>query len=406
MKTFKIVSGALVALALAACGGAGSGQDAPKAAPKVVESPKDMAERDMQAGIKAGGEGNWAVAAQKFATARKLAPKRVDVIVNHGIALERSGDPIAAADAYSDAHELDPADSAAAANLARVLIATKKYKQARKVLKESLTEDPESAVLLNMSASLQRQTKNYKKAAALARRVLLRNQKNIGAIKTLALVYADQGKLQLADTFFRNALKLNDKDASIYVNLGLLDYRRDRHQRALANFEKAIALDPQNATAHANVGAIALRYRDYGRASTSYKTAIDAGLVTCETVSALGYSYEGKQDGANAVRELKRAYDLCPDDAELLYSVGTICMAQLQDNSCALENFERYSKTKKALAKDHPVHLMIESIRQMEQQQATPPPAEEGADADEQEQVGQGNSALSEDRETQVAAAN
>ncbi len=389
-----------VCSAVAACGASGSSSDAPKAAPSEAEAP--VTDGAARSAYEAGADGDWEKAAVLFARARKNDPPRVELVVNHGVALERSGDMAGAVDAYEAAYALEPTHPAAASNLARALVAKKMLPRAKKVLKEALDANPDDAALLSMSASVFRLAGNGKRAAELARRVLLRDQKNVSAMKTLALVYADEGKLQLADTFFRNALKLDEKDASIYVNLGLLDYRRGEHQRALANFEQAIALDPQNATAHANVGAIALRYRDYGRAASSYRTAVEQGLVTCETTSALGYAYEGAQNGAEAVERLKQAYELCPDDAELLYSVGSICMAQLQDNGCALDFFTRYTQSKKALAKDHPVYLMIESLEQMQTREAAPPPAEDTPS--EGAQVGQGSSALPGENDSKVAA--
>lgn len=386
--------------ALTACGGAGGNTaEAPRAA--AAEPTARPLDSTVRAAIEAGDAGEWEKAARLFGEARRSNPDNVGLVVNHGVALERSGDVARAVEAYEAAHALDPTDAAAASSLARAWVATKKLKKAKLVLKRALDAHPDDAELLNVSASVHRLAGNGKRAAELARRVLLRDQKNIGAMKTLALVYADEGKLQLADTFFRNALKLDDGDASIYVNLGLLEFRRGEHQRALANFERAIALDPKDPAAHANVGAIALRYRDYGRAAESYGSAVEQGLVTCETVSALGYAHEGAQNGAEAVASLKRAYELCPDDAELLYSVGTICMAQLQDNRCALDYFTRYTESKKALAKDHPVYLMIESLQQMQEQPAAAPP--EAQPTESGAQVGQGSSALPAEGDSAVA---
>ncbi|MEL6547483.1 MAG: hypothetical protein AAFQ82_22860, partial [Myxococcota bacterium] len=70
------------------------------------------------------------------------------------------------------------------------------------------------------------------------------------------------------------------------------------------------------------------------------------------------------------------------DAVEQLRVIGTQRIGSLQDNRCALRFFTRYTESNKALAKDHPVHLLIESIKAMEgQQQASPPPEETGSSA-------------------------
>ncbi|MEM6533065.1 MAG: tetratricopeptide repeat protein [Myxococcota bacterium] len=358
------------ALLLSACGSTQSAGDAPKpaatAAPAPVIDSKEAVDRAFAEAIARGESGDWAGAATEFARLRRQVPERVDVVVNHGIALERSGRVDAAMRAYEAALQLEAHHPVATSNLARVLVTSDKLPRARKLLADGLRVHPDHPNLLAINASLLRQSGNSRRAAQVARRVLLRDQNNLEAIKLLGLSYADQGKAALAETFFRNALAIDERDPSIHANLGLVEYRQGEHQRALASFERAIALDPGHAVAHANLGAIALKFRDYRRASEAYERAVKAGLVTCETVSALGYAYEGAQEPTQALSSLDRAYPLCNQDAELLYSAGTIAMGQLQDNARALRYFERYTELKKALAKDHPVHLMIESIRQME----------------------------------------
>jgi hypothetical protein len=96
-------------------------------------------------------------------------------------------------------------------------------------------------------------------------------------------------------------------------------------------------------------------------------------MVNCTTASALGYAYEGTQEGKKAVEQLIEAYQLCPTQTELLYAIGNICMGQLRDNDCALEYYQKYTASKKQLAKDHPVHMLIDSIKQMKAAEAAGP---------------------------------
>lgn len=372
------------------CGGAQEEQPKPQAAAKAP--PKLIpGEQELKQARAAGEKGEWKQAAELYGQVAAICaqdPRREAEAkaaeLNRGIALERATDLRGALEVYRKVLQENPQDEEAARRVARVLIALDESQEAQGVIEAALEHHPEHTELLNTLAGVLRRNGKLKEAADTARKVLLRDQKNATATKTLALVYADEGKLQLAETFFNNALKLNDKDASIHVNLGLIAYRRGEHQKAILSFEKALELDPNNAAAMANIGAIALKYRDYARAVDNYRKALDAGLSNCTTAAALGYSLEGMQAGPEAVEQLKKAYSMCPRDHDILYTVGMICLEQMRDNDCALQYFEKYTSTKEKLAKDHPVHRFIESIKQMKAMEQAPPEAgPEGEDHDE-----------------------
>lgn len=367
----------LLLLGLSACGGAASSGASANAVQAMVPPQKQAADAYHEATV-AGQHGEWAKAAELFTVAARLDPSFTLAHLNHAIAVERSGNVPLAIDAYRSVLAAEPGMPEASIHLARALVAVGDAVSGLSVVEESLKIHPEDFALLNAEASLLRQNKQYDRAADAARKVLLRDQKNVAAIKNLALIYADQNKLQLAETFFQNALKLDANDASIHVNLGLLAHRRGDHQAAIAAFEKALTLNPNDARAHANIGAIALKYRDYKRAVTEYRSAITLGLVTCETQSALGFALEGASDSKAAISQLESAHDMCPKDAELLFTIGSVCMSQLRDNTCALKNFERYTSTKEGLSKEHRVFQFINALKASS---AAPPPAEPTAPA-------------------------
>ncbi len=384
--TRRILLGASM-LGLVACGGA------QKDTIKLAELKQDAtpAEKAFHAGMKAYIAEEWKAASGHFSEAYKLDPTATGARINLGITLEKSGDWQAAADVYRKGWEADPTNAAAALNVARMLTNAKDYAGASAALAKALEGAADNADLLNAYASTLRGEKKFKEAADAARKVILRDQKNPEALKNLALIYADDGKLTLAETFFAETKKLTPKDASIPVNLGLIAHRRDKPQVALYHFEEALKLDPKNSAAHLNIGVISLGFRDYGRAETSLQAAIDNGLGgNCSALSALGYSFEGLQKGKEAVDQFGKVLEMCPAEVDVLYTMGTICMAQLRDNECALSNFTKFATKKKGLASDHTVHMMIKSIKQMIEMEAAGPeaipeeaPAEEPAESQE-----------------------
>jgi len=334
------------------------------------------AQRAFHAGMEAGYNDMWKQASEHFAEAIELDPNDPKAKVNYGIALERSGELKMASTAYRDVFAADPENKDAARNLVRTLMAVGEHDEARAVIEGALESEPENPDLLNSLSGILRQLKRYDEAAVTARKVILRDQKNAAAIKNLALIYADSDKLQLAETFFLNALKLDEKDSSIRVNLGLIANRRDNHQRAIVEFEKALAINPKSAVAFMNIGAIRLRFRDYARAEVAFKSAIDSGMLNCTTSAALGYSLEGQAEkGEDAVEQLGKAYELCPKEVELLFTMGDICMNRLRDDACALKYFSQYVDANPALAQEHPVHQNIEILKEQMAEASEPLPA-------------------------------
>ena len=369
---------------------------------------KTPAEAKFVEGLKAGREDNWQAAANYFAAAYKLDATLISGKVNHGIALERGGDMKEAAALFEEAAKADPANIGSAINLARVYVALGRIGDATKVLQPALKAHPGNIDLLNTHAVILRLDKKFVEAINVARKVLMQDQVNAAATKSIGLTYADMGKLTLAETFLRNALKLNEKDASIFVNLGLIQARRGNEQRALFEFEEGLKLEGDNGVAHANIGAIALRWRDYGRAAKSYEKALKAGVVNCDTSSALGYAFEGMQQGKEALAQLGKAYELCPAQKDLLFSMGTVCMAQLRDNDCALEKYQAYQGSKQNLAKDHRVHGLIDAIKAMQAQEEAGPvelPADEGGTDSGAEGDGQAVDAGASEGEVEAAEA-
>ena len=348
------------------CGGSACGLFQ-SGGPKLADLSENAtpAERAFYFGMKAGYAEQWEESATHFAEAVKLDPGSQKAKVNYGVALERSGDLKAASGVYREVFEADSENLAAVKNLVRALIAVNELKEARSVLTTASKSAPENPELLNSMSGVLRRLKKYDGAAAAARKVLLRDQNNAAAIKNLALIYADTNKLQLAETFFINAMKLAEKDASIRVNLGLIAYRRGDHQRAIKEFEEALKLDPKNAVAFMNIGAIRLSFRDYVRAESSFSSAIEAGMLNCTTAPALGYAFEGQSDKSEqALDQLGKAFELCPRETDLLFTMGEICMNKLRDDARALGYFEQYVGLKKGLAKDHMVYQNIEILKE------------------------------------------
>jgi tetratricopeptide (TPR) repeat protein len=260
-------------------------------------------------------------------------------------------------------------------------VALKQGKEALELLEQKLKDEPDNAGLLTMKASLLRSMGKEREAIDTARRIILRDQKNIEAMKIIGLAYADMNKFDLAETFFLNALNFAPDDMSLNNNIALMQFKRGDPRKALETYSKTLAKNPSDPIANVNVGLIALRYRDFERTATSLKRAIDQGMKNCLTYKALGYAFEGRKAGQDAIKSFESALALCPSEVELLYDMAQIYLAQLRDTGSAKDTFKRYL-AQKGIHRADLAKQALDSIKMMEEaeaqmaaaQKAAPPP--------------------------------
>jgi len=339
------------------------------AAPAPRAAPVKAAARPTRTGVLADGlaaakAGDFAAATDRFDELLKSEPGNRLALANRAFCAERAGDLARAALAYKAALVVEPHDAELIAGSARMLLVRGGADEAARVVAQGLAREPEDPTLWLTLAAVQRARKNFGAAAEAARRVLLRDQRNVAAWKTLGLVHADEGRLELAQIVFLNALRLSGRDPSVHVNLAVLAHRRGDEALAQSELGLALELDPTFVVALENRGSLALEYRDFALARQSFAAATAAGARSCTTKSGLAFALEGLRESKPALAALGEAYALCKDP-ELVFTMGTICMVQLRDNSCALEHYEAYAKQRRDLPRDHKVFGLIESLRQL-----------------------------------------
>ena len=151
-----------------------------------------------------------------------------------------------------------------------------------------------------------------------------------------ALAYAQMGEayrlknavepnphwLAEAESNAQKAVELDNRIPTVYVTLGRMHDAVGKHDLALEEFQHALALDTRNSTA---LSGMARAYESAGRladAEAAYRKAADLQADDWDGHNNLAFFLYRHSKYAGAVDEFKRALQLAPDNAQVLFNLG------------------------------------------------------------------------------------
>jgi tetratricopeptide (TPR) repeat protein len=174
------------------------------------------------------------------------APNSPDVWNNYANHLLGTGDEAGAGRLYLRVVALDPANSNAEVQLARLALKSGKGSEALKCLERLPAGQQDAPNLAALRITALRLAGNTSEAANLTAHWLAAAAGNLGEAFSIGLALADAGQLTAADTFFTQALALAPADFNVLFNLGVVAWRTGQYQRAREALEAARRQQPQN----------------------------------------------------------------------------------------------------------------------------------------------------------------
>jgi len=187
-------------------------------------------------------------------------------------------------------------------------------------------------------------------------------------------VYYAQEKWDDAATYFQKSIEVEPSYLG-YTNLGTVYFYRQRYEDAAKMFEKAVELNPDQAIAVGNLGD---SYRAAGqkdKADAAYSRAIaliqkdlQVNPKDAEGMGNLALYYAKKGDSSSALRYIRNARSLAPDQVSLVYVEATV-------DALTGRSAEALAQLKSALEKGYPIaevknDVDLISLRPMPQYQA------------------------------------
>ncbi len=150
------------------------------------------------------------------------------------------------------------------------------YEEARPLLKDFLTENPNDPLAIRLYGNTYAYTGYLGKAKKIWREGLKKFPQNIDLLYNYALAHYLQGNLYYARKFWKKALKLSPEDSEIYFNLGQIARDEGRLKRAITYWRKALKYKPENVEVMNNIGVAYATLRSFGKAAIWYRKAVKA----------------------------------------------------------------------------------------------------------------------------------
>jgi len=149
------------------------------------------------------------------------------------------------------------------------------------------------------------------------------------------------GRYKASVSQLERGLALNPKDLSALCLLGWCYCHLHEYQRALEAFDRALQVSTDCAYARLNIGEALFSLERYREAADSISRALRMEPKYGEKaryLKFLGLAYAQLGQNQEACENLRKADQLCPDDAETIYWLGRI-----------LNSFKRYEQAEEYL---------------------------------------------------------
>lgn len=228
-------------------------------------------------------------------------------------------------------------------------------------------------VLMEVAEALtQAKNKDLPRALDLLNKAITIDPKNVQVLIHIGNVYIEQRNGNLSAEYFNKALDLDPKNLHAILQKGILYFRSTNYEAAMAEFQKALSIDPAFAPAHRQAGETYWRqnkvdqaleeynkYLEINKGSSSariryiaflylirhYKEDIDeiGKLPKFDSSSVMldriaSYSYYEAGDSLNALKLLRKVFQLVPEDKILSsdYAYYGRTLAKLGQDSLGL----------------------------------------------------------------------
>jgi tetratricopeptide (TPR) repeat protein len=278
--------------------------------------PKDPTTHGMLA-VVAYQQGDCKLAVTHFDKAGALFDSRPEGLNAYATCLMRQKDYDRAAEVFTRALALEPADRRERQVLAAVQLMAHHPQAAAATLDFILQVNPDPQTL-ELAAAAQEDAHDTAQAISLLRQAILMDPKNVNLYLDFAVIAAAHQSNQAGINVVDDGIAQEPDAASLYVARGVLYAQLDQYDKAEADFEKASDLDPNQSLSTAAQGLAAMQKNDLDRALTSIqeklaKTPDDAALLYLQgDILAQKGAAPGTAEFDSALKSAKKAVALQP----------------------------------------------------------------------------------------------
>jgi tetratricopeptide (TPR) repeat protein len=204
--------------------------------------PKDATAREMLA-VLDGRLGNCEAADHQFSMLDTAINTHPESLEAYGNCLEQTGQAEKAMPVFQQLTELLPQATYARYDLAVVLVETRQYEAAIKLLDPLTVAEPADPDVLSLASEAYEATGDTPKAVALLRQAIVLSPAEVGYYTSFAAICLNHDSYQVGIDMIHAGLKRIPDDPSLYLSLGLLYAQLAQYDDAEAAFKTAEKLD-------------------------------------------------------------------------------------------------------------------------------------------------------------------
>lgn len=197
----------------------------------------------------------WKKAEQIYQALMKQLPKSPVGYLKMGMSRKQQGIPGEAAGFFAQAIERNPRDLTAINEYIFALAAAKDTAKAKKVLDDTVAQEPKNPLLWDMVGRFQLASGKPAEAEAAFLKSIELAPEFTSPYYQLGVMYASQKKFQESEKRLREVIEKNDKNVGAHVLLGMVINSQGRIDEANREYRKALSLSPKNPLAANNLAS-------------------------------------------------------------------------------------------------------------------------------------------------------
>jgi protein O-GlcNAc transferase len=296
--------------------------------------------------------GRHAEALASFEAAIAIKPQAADMLVNKGIAQKNLGQVAESVESYRAALLIKPDFAEAHNNLANSLAVLGQTEQALASYQTARELKPGYAEAYINAAALLQKTERHAEAKAVLEPLLAAAPRNAAALRSLAIsLYAMKETAGALDALGK-AVAIDPRCAEAYVTRAEIFEREDREPDALDDYSRAVAAEPGNVDALLGKAQLLCNAARHDEAIALCDKAITLAPGNARAYERIGRAFEGKKDWTAAAISFNKACEL---DPQAVYPRlrKAAALGKLQNHQEALASCEEAIAIDPACAEAH-----------------------------------------------------
>jgi arylsulfatase A-like enzyme/Tfp pilus assembly protein PilF len=215
------------------------------------------------------------------------------------------------------------------------------YATAVTMLQDVIQKRPDLPLAYDRLAFVLRSDGRLTEAIAVLEQAAAKGFADAPALVTLGTMLQEADRLDRSVSVLEAAVGLNDQDLEARSRLGTTYARMGRSDDAEREFKAVLGADPQSPEALTNLGILYLSTNRVPAAIEILRRAVAADPAARGASNALAAAYAGSGDLQQAVGVWRQLVERHPDDADVLYNIGT-ALLQLKQPIEARPYLERF----------------------------------------------------------------